>query len=256
MKLPAGNAVDRIGNGGVRMKELLIVIPAYNESLNIVRVVNNLIENYPQYDYIVVNDGSTDDTTAICREHGFQLLDLPANLGLAGAVQAGMKYAYRMGYSYAIQYDGDGQHRAEYIDELFEAAREGYDVVIGSRFVTRKKPLSARMLGSRLISGLMRLTSGARIKDSTSGMRMFGPRMIRMLALNMNYGPEPDTISYLVKCGARVKEVQVEMDERVAGESYLNFMRSLKYMIQMSISILFVQAFRKKNLDFQGEKKV
>lgn len=232
------------------MKELLIVIPAYNEAMNIVKVVNNLVENYPQYDYVVVNDGSADATAAVCREHGFELLDLPINLGLAGAFQAGLKYAYRRGYQYVIQYDGDGQHRAEYIEGLLEAAKEGYDVVIGSRFVTEKKPFSARMLGSRLISGLMRLTSGARIKDSTSGMRMFGPRMIRILALNMNYGPEPDTISYLVKCGARVKEVQVKMDDRMGGESYLNFVRSLKYMIQMVVSIVFVQAFRKKNLDF------
>lgn len=232
------------------MKELLIIIPAYNEAENIVRVVENLVKNYPQYDYVVVNDGSTDQTAAICKEHGFNLLDLPINLGLAGALQTGLKYAYRMNYQYVIQYDGDGQHRAEYIEELLKTAREGYDVVIGSRFVTQKKPFTARMMGSRLISGLMRITSGARIKDSTSGMRMFGPRMIRMLALNMNYGPEPDTISYLVKCGARVKEVQVVMDERIAGESYLNFVRSFKYMMQMVISIVFVQAFRKKNLEF------
>ena len=232
------------------MKELLIIIPAYNEEQNIERVVDNLIKNYPQYDYVVVNDGSTDQTAAICREHKFNLLDLPVNLGLAGAFQAGLKYAYRMGYQYVIQYDGDGQHRAEYITELFESAKDGYDIVIGSRFVTEKKPMTARMMGSRLITGLMRITSGVRIKDSTSGMRMFGPRMIRILALNMNYGPEPDTISYLIKCGAKVKEVQVVMDERIAGESYLNFMRSLKYMIQMVISIIFVQAFRKKNLKF------
>lgn len=232
------------------MNDLLIVIPAYNEAENIVRVVNNLIENYPQYDYVVVNDGSADATAAICREQGFQLLDLPINLGLAGAFQAGLKYAYHKGYSYVIQYDGDGQHRAEYIGSLLEEAKKGYDVVIGSRFVTEKKPLSPRMLGSRLISGIMHMTSGVKIADSTSGMRMFGPRMIRTLALHMNLGPEPDTISYLIKCGAKVKEVQVEMDERIAGESYLNFVRSMKYMMQMVISILFVQAFRKKNPDF------
>lgn len=234
----------------IRMKELLIIIPAYNEALNIARVVDNLIENYPQYDYIVVNDGSADETAKICKECGYNLLDLPVNLGLAGAFQAGLKYAYRKGYQYVIQYDGDGQHKAEYIESLLKSAKEGYDVVIGSRFVTEKKPLTARMLGSRWISFLMRITSGVKINDSTSGMRMFGPRMIRILALNMNYGPEPDTISYLTKCGAKVKEVQVKMDERVAGESYLNFIRSLKYMIQMTVSILFVQAFRKKKLQF------
>ena len=213
-------------------------------------MVDNIVNNYPQYDYVVVNDGSADNTAQICKEHGYNLLDLPINLGLAGAFQAGVKYAYHKGYSYIIQYDGDGQHRAEYIEELFQAAKEGYDVVIGSRFVTEKKPFTARMLGSRLICALMRITSGAKIKDSTSGMRLFGPRVIRSLALNMNYGPEPDTISYLIKSGAKVKEIQVHMDEREAGESYLNFVRSLKYMLHMVISIVFVQAFRKKNINF------
>lgn len=231
------------------MSELLIVIPAYNEELNIVRVVTNLIENFPQFDYVVVNDGSADHTADICKEHGFNLLDLPVNLGLAGAFQAGLKYAYKKGYSYVIQYDGDGQHRAEYIESLFAAAKEGYDIVIGSRFVTEKKPFSARMMGSRLISALIKVTSGAKIQDSTSGMRLFGPRMIGILAQKINYGPEPDTVSYLIKCGARVKEVQVKMDERIAGESYLNFMRSMTYMLQMTFSILFVQAFRKKQLE-------
>ena len=232
------------------MNELLIIIPAYNEALNIVRVVEELVKNYPQYDYVVVNDGSLDDTAEICKKQGYNLLNLPVNLGLAGAFQAGLKYAYRRGYQYVIQYDGDGQHRAEYIGELLQTAKEGYDVVIGSRFVTDKKPFTARMIGSRVISTLMYLTSRVKIQDSTSGMRMFGPRIIRTLALNLNYGPEPDTISYLIKCGAKVKEVQVEMDERIAGESYLNFVRSLKYMIQMTVSILFVQAFRKKKLQF------
>ena len=144
----------------IRMKELLIIIPAYNEALNIARVVDNLIENYPQYDYIVVNDGSADETAKICKECGYNLLDLPVNLGLAGAFQAGLKYAYRKGYQYVIQYDGDGQHKAEYIESLLKSAKEGYDVVIGSRFVTEKKPLTARMLGSRWISFLMRIKIG------------------------------------------------------------------------------------------------
>lgn len=100
------------------MKEVLIIIPAYNEQDNIKRVVDNLIENYPQYDYVVVNDGSRDHTRRICRENGYRLLDLPVNLGLAGGFQAGMKYAYRAGYKYAIQFDADGQHRPEYIEPI------------------------------------------------------------------------------------------------------------------------------------------
>lgn len=224
----------------------LVIIPAYNEEENIVRVVENLKINYPMYDYVVINDGSADRTAEICRKQGYELLDLPVNLGLAGAFQTGLKYAYRRSYDYAIQFDADGQHRAEYIGPMLKKLREGYDIVIGSRFVTEKKPHSLRMLGSNLISMAMRLTTGRRVQDPTSGMRMFNKKMIAEFALNMNYGPEPDTISYLLKQGATIAEVQVEMDERIAGESYLNLSRSVMYMLRMLLSILFIQNFRKR----------
>ncbi len=227
--------------------KILIMIPAYNEELNIERVVNNLIENYPQYDYVVINDGSKDDTAKICKEKGFHLIDLPINLGLSGAVQAGMRYAWQNGYDAAIQIDGDGQHRPEFIEKLAEELdKDNAQIVIGSRFVTQKKPHSLRMLGSNVISAFIKLSTGFRLNDPTSGMRMFNRDIIKEFALNINYGPEPDTISYLIKKGVRVKEVQVQMDERVAGESYLNFTRSMKYMILMSFSILFIQGFRKR----------
>lgn len=230
----------------MKMK-ILIMIPAYNEELNIERVVNNLIENYPQYDYVVINDGSKDDTAKICKEKGFHLIDLPINLGLSGAVQAGMRYAWQNGYDAAIQIDGDGQHRPEFIGKLAEELdKDNAQIVIGSRFVTQKKPHSLRMLGSNVISAFIKLSTGFRLNDPTSGMRMFNRDIIKEFALNINYGPEPDTISYLIKKGVRVKEVQVQMDERVAGESYLNFTRSMKYMILMSFSILFIQGFRKR----------
>lgn len=230
----------------MKMK-ILIMIPAYNEELNIERVVNNLIENYPQYDYVVINDGSKDDTAKICKEKGFHLIDLPINLGLSGAVQAGMRYAWQNGYDAAIQIDGDGQHRPEFIEKLAEELdKDNAQIVIGSRFVTQKKPHSLRMLGSNVISAFIKLSTGFRLNDPTSGMRMFNRDIIKEFALNINYGPEPDTISYLIKKGVRVKEVQVQMDERVAGESYLNFTRSMKYMILMSFSILFIQGFRKR----------
>ena len=106
----------------------LVIIPAYNEEENIVRVVENLQTNYPMYDYVVINDGSSDDTARICRKRGYELVDLPVNLGLAGAFQTGLKYAYRKGYDYAIQFDADGQHRAEYIGPMLEKIKEGYDI--------------------------------------------------------------------------------------------------------------------------------
>ena len=183
-------------------RECLVILPAYNEEENIVRVVENLQTNYPMYDYVVINDGSSDGTARICRKKGYELVDLPVNLGLAGAFQTGLKYAYRKGYDYAIQFDADGQHRAEYIGPMLEKIKEGYDIVIGSRFVTEKKPHSMRMLGSRLIAVATRLTTGKKVKDPTSGMRMFNKKMIAEFALNLNYGPEPDTISYLLKQGA------------------------------------------------------
>ena len=232
------------------MSKLLIVIPAYNEEANIVKVVNGIVKNYPQYDYVVVNDGSRDKTAAICREHGFRLIDLPVNLGLAGAFQTGLRYAAENGYDCAMQLDADGQHLPRYIAPMLEKLEAGADIVIGSRFVTVLKPRTLRMVGSYLISWAIRLTTGQPICDPTSGMRMFNRRLLEEFAQNLNYGPEPDTISYLIKNGAVVKEVQVKMAERTAGESYLNFARSVQYMIKMGLSILLIQWFRKRDTTY------
>lgn len=226
------------------MNKVLLVIPAYNEEANIERVVDELISQYPQLDYIVVNDGSKDRTAQICREKGYNLLDLPVNLGLAGCFQAGMKYAYYKGYEYAIQFDGDGQHRPEYIDSMRQKMEEGYDIVIGSRFINERKDMSMRMIGSRLIAAAIKLTTGVTVSDPTSGMRMFNRQMIREFALNINYGPEPDTVSYLLKQGAKIAEVPVKIADRAGGESYLRPMVAVGYMIRILVSILVIQNFR------------
>ena len=223
----------------------LIIIPAFNEEESIERVVDNLRDNYPQYDYIIINDGSSDRTAEICRRRGYEILDLPVNLGLAGAFQTGLKYAYRRGYDFALQFDADGQHLPEYIGPMLDKMQEGYDIVIGSRFVTEKKPASMRMLGSNLISIATRMTTGKKVKDPTSGMRVFNRRMIGEFALNLNYGPEPDTVSYLLKQGARVAEIPVRIGERLGGESYLKPVVAAKYMLRMLLSILLIQNFRK-----------
>ena len=148
--------------------------------------------------------------------------------------------------NYAIQVDGDGQHRPEYIEAMRQKMEEGYDIVIGSRFVTEKKGWSARMIGSRVIGSAIRLTTGTRVTDPTSGMRMFNRKMIEEFALNLNYGPEPDTVSFLIKQGARVAELQVTIDERTEGESYLKPLTAVHYMARMLISILMIQNFRKR----------
>ena len=226
--------------------KVLVVIPAFNEEANIERVVEELAEKYPELDYVVVNDGSRDRTAQICQSRGYHLLDLPVNLGLAGCFQAGMKYAWYKGYACAIQFDGDGQHRPEYIQKMKQKMDEGYDIVIGSRFLDRPKDFSLRMIGSRLISGAIRLTTGVRVADPTSGMRMFNRKMVGEFALKLNYGPEPDTVSYLLKQGARVAEVPVEIAERGGGESYLKPTVAARYMVRMLLSILLIQNFRKQ----------
>lgn len=227
--------------------KVLIIIPAYNEEGNIERVVKNLEKSYPQFDYLVINDGSKDATARICRENNFNFIDLPVNLGLAGAFQTGMKYAFAKGYDAALQFDGDGQHRAECIQDLIDVMqKENADIVIGSRFVSQKKPFSARMLGSRLISFLILLTTHKKIKDPTSGMRLYSAKVLDEFANCLNYGPEPDTIAYLLNRACTVREVQVTMDERISGTSYLSIVGSLQYMMRISLSILFVQWFRKR----------
>lgn len=228
-------------------RRVIAVVPAYNERDNIVSTIEDLRSNAPGVDYVIVNDGSKDDTLSICREHGYNVIDLPVNLGLAGAFQTGMRYAYEHGYDYAIQFDADGQHSAAYIYEMIRAAEaKAANIVIGSRFATQKKPLSARMAGSVLISAMILLTTRKRIQDPTSGMRLFDRQMIPLFANEMDFGPEPDTISLLMRWGYKVEETQVEMRERTAGESYLNFTKSITYMLRMSISILLVQWFRRK----------
>lgn len=224
----------------------LVIIPAYNEEETIKNTIDELLAEVPGVDYLVVSDGSFDNTVKICRDNKFNFLELPINLGLAGAFQAGVKYAYRHDYDCVIQFDADGQHVPKYIKDLEEGIKDN-NIVIGSRFVNAKKQKSARMFGSAILKGIIRLTTKKSICDPTSGMRAFDKRMIKHLANGINMGPEPDTVAYLIsRANAKVKEVPVTMRERQGGTSYLRFWSSAKYMIKMTISILFIQFFRKK----------
>lgn len=228
------------------MNKVLIIIPAYNEAENIEKVVDNIIEHFPQYDYIIVNDGSADDTRKICKKRGYNLLDLPVNVGLSGAIQSGMKYANYYGYDYAVQVDGDGQHLPEYIESMLERMQEtNCDIVIGSRFKTERKPVTPRMIGSQVLTyAILVTTKGKYIGDVTSGMRLFNKSMIKRFGYQINYGPEPDTLAYLINCGIKIEEVQVQMQERTAGTSYLNVSGSIRYMAEMLFAILIFQWFR------------
>ena len=221
--------------------KLLIIVPAFNEQESIINTINDLKKNASFADYVVINDCSTDKTEEILINNSINYISLPVNLGLSGAIQTGFKYAYRKGYDCVLQFDGDGQHNAKYIRSMLEKLADGYDIVIGSRFVNIKKPWSLRMIGSRVISRLIHIMVGKSIKDPTSGMRLFNRNMIYDYAYNMNRRPEPDTIVYQLRHGAKITEVQVEMNERYAGESiYSGLSSSVKYMLNMIISIVFL----------------
>lgn len=222
----------------------LIIVPAYNEELNIDKVVDDIQKN-TTYDYLIIDDCSKDHTYQRCLEKGYHVLHLPINYGLSSAIQVGLKYAVEHGYDAAIQFDGDGQHKAEYIPKLFASLNEN-DIAIGSRFVDEKKPFTSRMIGSRVLTFVIKLITGKRINDPTSGMRAFKNDVLKEYAYNMNFPPEPDTLVYMMKKGKKIKEVQVEMQEREFGDSYLNPIRSIWYMIEMIISIVFIQSFRKR----------
>ena len=227
--------------------KVLIIIPAYNEALNIVKTVKDVTEN-TDYDYLVINDCSKDDTKKVCEDNHFHVLSLPTNYGLTSVIQLGMKYAYQKGYDIVIQFDGDGQHQAKYVKDLVKEIESGNcDIAIGSRFVTKKKPVSMRMLGSNLLTMAIKLTTGKTIKDPTSGMRAYNKQAIERFVKNASLTPEPDTLVYMLKKKMKIKEAQVEMSEREFGESYLKPLKSAEYMINMFFSIIFIRAITRKN---------
>ena len=227
--------------------KVLIIIPAYNEALNIVKTVKDVTEN-TDYDYLVINDCSKDDTKKVCEDNHFHVLSLPTNYGLTSVIQLGMKYAYQKGYDIVIQFDGDGQHQAKYLKDLVKEIESGNcDIAIGSRFVTKKKPVSMRMLGSNLLTMAIKLTTGKTIKDPTSGMRAYNKQAIERFVKNASLTPEPDTLVYMLKKKMKIKEAQVEMSEREFGESYLKPLKAIQYMINMFFSILFIRAITRKN---------
>lgn len=227
-------------------QKTLVIIPAYNEEKNIKNVIKDIKRNAKNVDYIIINDGSTDSTLDIIKKENYNYIDSIQNLGLFGAVQLGFKYALEHNYDIAIQFDGDCQHRAEYIKDLTKEIENGYDIVIGSRFLHKKKPLTTRMIGSNIISFIILLMTFKKIKDPTSGMRAYNKKTYIEYANDMNNPPEPDTLVYMIYKGKKIKEVQVEMNERLYGETIFNMSAAIKYMTRIVCSILFIQPFRKR----------
>lgn len=220
----------------------LIIIPAYNEEENIENVVENIIQNFPQYHYIIINDGSIDMTAEICKKKNYSVLNLPINLGIGGAVQAGYRYARENDYDIAIQIDGDGQHDISYAKEMIEILKnEKADVVIGSRFLENEgfQSSGARRTGIKLLSGLIRLCTGVRIYDVTSGFRAVNKKFINIYCNDYsNDYPEPEAIVSAVMYGGTIKEIPVIMSERQGGESSIKFWNSVYYMIKVTLAIV------------------
>ncbi len=223
-------------------KRVLVIIPAYNEAENIERVVCHMMERAPQYDYLVVNDGSTDNTLELCQKADFHYLDLSINMGIGGAVQAGYIYARRNGYDIAVQMDGDGQHDIAYLDRMLEPIlQDEADVVIGSRFLEREgfQSSASRRIGINILSGLIRLTTGKRITDVTSGFRAVNRMFIDIYSNDYptDY-PEPEAIVAAIMHRGRVREVPVQMRAREGGTSSITFKKSVYYMIKVTLAIL------------------
>lgn len=223
------------------MKKLAI-IPAYNEEGNIEKTVNDILEHAKSFDYVVINDHSTDHTLEICRKNHFHVIDLPINMGIGGGVQTGYRYAEKHGYDYAVQFDGDGQHNAKYLEAMAEQMeQEGLDMLIGSRYITKEGFQSSgiRRLGIHYFTFLIKLLTGTRITDPTSGMRMVNRKVIRQFAENYpkDY-PEPESVVTLLKHKKKVKERPVIMNERKEGVSSISPMKAVYYMIKVSVAIV------------------
>lgn len=218
----------------------LVIIPAFNEQDNLESLIKD-IKSY-NYDYLIINDCSTDGTKELLNKNNYNHLDLSVNVGLAGVTRIGFMYASRNNYDCAVCVDGDGQHQPKYVHSLIKEIENGYDYVVGSRFVSEKKPMTSRMIGSRIICFFIKLKTGVEVSDPTSGMRALGKKVLDDFSKGMNFYAEPDALCYCLHKGYKVKEVQVEMKERQGGKSYfVNPFKSIVYMFGVLTSILFVQ---------------
>lgn len=220
----------------------LVIIPAFNEEGNLEKTIQDIRENAPGFDYVIVNDCSTDETLAMCRRHGFSYLNLPINLGIGGAVQTGYRYAYYHGYDIAVQFDGDGQHDAGYLEEMARVLRKtGSDMVIGSRFIEKEgfQSSAIRRMGIRYFTVLIHCLTGRKITDPTSGMRMVNRRLLKKFTEEYpkDY-PEPESVMAILRMGKKVTEMPVVMREREEGTSSIGGLSSVYYMVKVTLAIL------------------
>lgn len=223
----------------------LVIIPAFNESGSIEKTISDIVNNAPDFDYLVVNDCSTDNTLEILKNNKYEHISLPVNLGIGGAVQTGYMYAYNNDYDIAVQFDGDGQHNASYLDDMVKKLEEtDGDMVIGSRFIEHEgfQSSGVRRVGIKFFTGLIKLLTGKKITDPTSGFRMVNRRLISLFAKDYpkDY-PEPESEVTIISKGYKVEEIPVVMNEREEGVSSISMINGVYYMIKVSIAILIAR---------------
>ena len=237
------------------MTKILLIIPAYNEAENILKVYNS-IQDYNQkhqanYDILVVNDGSKDNTEEILSKNNINHIKLVHNLGIGGAVQTGYKYALENNYDIAIQFDGDGQHDVKYVNTIVKPIVNGQaNMVIGSRFIdknsSRFKSSASRRLGIKIISNAIKIKTGVKIYDTTSGFRAVDSKIIKLFAESYpREYPEPISTVNILKQGLKVEEQPVNMHERTAGTSSIKSWKTAYYMINVILSILLMKGRNK-----------
>ncbi len=226
----------------VKHMKKLVIIPAYNEAESIISTVKDILENAPDFDYIVINDRSKDNTYDLCVKAGLNILNLPLNLGIGGAVQTGYWYAYDNDYDIAVQFDGDGQHDAKYLNIMADAlVNSDANMIIGSRFIEKEgfQSSKTRRMGIKFFTLLIKLMTGKKITDPTSGFRMCDRKIIEMFAEGYpkDY-PEPETTTRVLKHKLKVEEVPVKMRAREGGESSISLKKSIYYMIKVPLAII------------------
>lgn len=220
----------------------LIIIPAYNESANIEKTISEIEKNAPEFDYVIINDCSSDNTKDICEKNHFNLVNLPINLGIGGAVQTGYRYGWRKGYDIAVQVDGDGQHDPKFLQTMADyLEKNDLDMVIGSRFIEKEgfQSSGTRRLGIKYFTILIRLLTGKKITDPTSGLRMVNRDVMKIFAYDYpkDY-PEPESVVAILRRGKKVQEIPVIMKERQGGVSSISPKKSVYYMIKVTLAIL------------------
>lgn len=227
---------------------ILLIIPAYNEEKNVLKVYDKIKEynnaNKQKLDYIIINDGSTDNTLNILKENKLSYINLVNNLGIGGAVQTGYKYAYENNYDIAIQFDGDGQHNINYVEYICKPIISGQaDMCIGTRYLDKKssefQSTFLRRLGSNIISIFIKVFAGKKITDPTSGFRAVNKKVIGEFAKEYpKEYPEPESTVSLLVNKYKVEEVPVSMNERKEGKSFVTPLKSIDYMVKVVLAII------------------